>query len=42
MSRYGFAYACVGRPLKAPAITDGASLDQLLSIARVRASAPTL
>jgi UDPglucose 6-dehydrogenase len=42
MSRYGFAYACVGRPLKAPAITDGASLDQLLSLARVRASAPTL
>jgi hypothetical protein len=42
MSRCGFAYACVGRPLAAPAITDGAPLDQLLSIARVRASAPTL
>jgi UDPglucose 6-dehydrogenase len=42
MSRYGFAYACVGRPLTAPAITDGAPLDQLLSLARVRASAPTL
>jgi UDPglucose 6-dehydrogenase len=42
MSRYGFAYACVGRPLTAPAISDGAPLDQLLSLARVRASAPTL
>jgi len=42
MSRYGFVYACVGRPLTAPAITDGAPLDQLLSLTRVRASAPTL
>jgi UDPglucose 6-dehydrogenase len=42
MSRYGFAYACVGRPLVAPAITDGAPPDQLQSLARVRASAPTL
>jgi UDPglucose 6-dehydrogenase len=42
MSRYGFAYACVGRPLVAPTITDGAPLDQLQSLARVRASAPSL
>jgi UDPglucose 6-dehydrogenase len=42
MSRYGFAYACVGRPLVAPVITGGEPLDQLLSLARVRASAPTL
>jgi UDPglucose 6-dehydrogenase len=42
MSRYGFAYACVGRPLAAPALTGDTSFDQLLSIARVRANAPSL
>jgi UDPglucose 6-dehydrogenase len=42
MSRFGFAYACVGRPLAAPALTGDTSLDTLLSIARVRANAPSL
>src|SRR5271155_2835170 len=43
MARYGFAYACVGRSLAMPDLTRGdGSLDRLLSIARVRASAPSL
>ena len=42
MHRYGFAYACVGRSLAAPDFTRDASLDRLLTIARVRASAPSL
>jgi UDPglucose 6-dehydrogenase len=43
MARYGFAYACVGRSLAMPDFTRGdGSLDRLLSIARVRASAPSL
>ncbi len=42
MSRHGFAYACVGRPLAAPASTDDGSLERVLSIVKVRASAPGL
>jgi UDPglucose 6-dehydrogenase len=42
MHRHGFAYACVGRSLAAPAFTDAASLDEPLRLAKVRASAPSL
>jgi UDPglucose 6-dehydrogenase len=42
MSRHGFAYACVGRPLVAPADTGNASLERLMSVARARANAPGL
>ena len=42
MYRHGFAYTSVGRPLAAPAFADDASLDGLLSLARVRASVPGL
>ncbi len=42
MYRHGFAYACVGRSLVAPAFADGASLERVLSLVRVRASAPNL
>jgi UDPglucose 6-dehydrogenase len=42
MARFGFAYACIGRSLAAPALTGNTSLDQLLSLARVRANAPSL
>jgi UDPglucose 6-dehydrogenase len=42
MSRHGFAYACVGRPLVAPPLTDDGSLEQLLPLAKIRANAPTL
>lgn len=38
MHRYGFAYACVGRPLAPAAFTDDALLDSLSSLAKVRAS----
>jgi UDPglucose 6-dehydrogenase len=41
MSRYGFAYACVGRPLAAPGLAGDTSLDQLLPIERARAKAPS-
>jgi UDPglucose 6-dehydrogenase len=40
--RHGFAYACVGRPLSALGLTDDASPERLLSLARVRASSPSL
>ena len=40
--RHGFAYACVGRPSSASGVTDDGSLGQLLSLARIRASAPSL
>ena len=42
MYRHGFAYACVGRPLAAPALANDGTLDQFLSIAKIRASASTL
>jgi UDPglucose 6-dehydrogenase len=42
MSRHGFAYACVGRPLTAPALTDDTSIEPPDALARVRASAPSL
>jgi len=42
MSRGGFAYSCVGRQLCAPALADDSSIDQLLSLAKVRASTPSL
>jgi UDPglucose 6-dehydrogenase len=40
MSRHGFAYACVGRPLVAPALTDAAALEPLLSLAKLRVGTP--
>jgi UDPglucose 6-dehydrogenase len=40
--RHGFAYACVGRPLSALGLTDDASPERLLSLARVRANSPSL
>jgi hypothetical protein len=40
MSRHGFAYACVGRPLVAPALTDDAALEPLLSLAKLRVGTP--
>jgi UDPglucose 6-dehydrogenase len=42
MSRYGFAYACVGRPLAAPALSATTSSDPLVLLSRTRAVAPTL
>ena len=42
MHRHGFAYACVGRSLAAPAFTADVLLDRLSPIARVRTSAPGL
>jgi UDPglucose 6-dehydrogenase len=42
ISRYGFAYAGVGRSLAAPGFTDDGPLDRLLSLARIRASVPSL
>jgi hypothetical protein len=42
MYRHGFAYASVGRPLVAPALTDDSALDPLMSLASVRARAPSL
>ena len=39
---HGFAYACVGRPLVAPALADGGERERWLSIEKVRARAPTL
>jgi UDPglucose 6-dehydrogenase len=42
LRRLGFAYACVGRSLSAPAVTGDASLEGLISLVRARASAPTL
>ena len=42
MNRRGFAYACVGRPPTAPAFMEDASLDWPVSLAKVRASAPSL
>src|SRR5580700_609937 len=40
--RLGFAYAGVGRPVATPALANNASLDRLISLARVRAKAPNL
>jgi hypothetical protein len=42
MSRYGFAYACVGRSLSTPVFTGDASLERLMSLAKARADAPSL
>jgi UDPglucose 6-dehydrogenase len=40
--QHGFAYTGVGRPVATPALVNNASLDRLISLARVRAKAPTL
>jgi UDPglucose 6-dehydrogenase len=40
--RYGFAYTGIGRAVAMPALANDASLDRLISLARVRAKAPTL
>jgi UDPglucose 6-dehydrogenase len=42
MSRHGFAYSCVGRPPTKSSGKGDAAVDRLLSLARVRASAPSL
>jgi UDPglucose 6-dehydrogenase len=42
MYRHGFAYASVGRPLVAPALTGDSNMDPSLSLAQVRARAPSL
>jgi UDPglucose 6-dehydrogenase len=42
MQRHGFYYSCVGRPLTSPALADGAPLDDLLSLAKIRASTTSL
>ncbi len=41
MSKYGFAYSCVGRPVTKQSPSD-ASLERLISLARVRSAAPSL
>jgi UDPglucose 6-dehydrogenase len=41
MSRHGFAYACVGRSVAAPALTDDAALDPLLSLTKLRTGVPS-
>jgi UDPglucose 6-dehydrogenase len=40
--RRGFTYTGVGRPVMSPYLADGASIDEALSLAAVRAVAPTL
>jgi UDPglucose 6-dehydrogenase len=40
--QHGFAYMGVGRPVATPALANTPSLDRLISLARVRAKAPTL
>jgi UDPglucose 6-dehydrogenase len=42
MSRYGFAYSCVGKPRLAGVAADESAVAQLTSFARVRVVAPTL
>jgi UDPglucose 6-dehydrogenase len=42
MHRYGFAYASIGRPVMAPALGEATARDEPLTLAKVRASAPTL
>ncbi len=42
MQRYGFAYAGIGRPLSATPFAADTALDQVLSLATVRARAPSL
>jgi UDPglucose 6-dehydrogenase len=42
MHRYGFAYACVGRPLASPSFRNDALLDTLSSLAKVRATISSL
>jgi UDPglucose 6-dehydrogenase len=42
MHRHGFAYTSIGRPPITPALSDDSGLDRLLSLAKVRASAPNL
>ena len=42
MHRRGFAYACVGRPMVAPDLANDGVLERVLSLAKVRARAPTL
>jgi UDPglucose 6-dehydrogenase len=39
---HGFAYAGIGRSVTTPALANNPSLDRLISLARVRAKAPTL
>jgi len=41
MNRRGFAYTCVGRAPTAPAFTEDASLEWPVTLAKVRASAPS-
>src|SRR5580700_5437015 len=42
MSRYGFAYSSIGRPLASPEIANNEPFAQVRSIAKLRASAPSL
>jgi UDPglucose 6-dehydrogenase len=42
MSRFGFAYACVGRSIPAPMSTDNEALERVVTLARARAVAPRL
>jgi hypothetical protein len=42
MHRHGFYYSCVGRSLTSPALADGAPLDDLQSIAKIRATTTSL
>jgi UDPglucose 6-dehydrogenase len=42
MQRYGFLYACVGRSVTSPALADGAAVDELLSLDKIRASTTSL
>jgi UDPglucose 6-dehydrogenase len=42
MHRHGFYYSCVGRSLTSPALADGGPLDDLLSLAKIRASTTSL
>ena len=42
LARHGLAYTCVGRSLSTPDLSADTSLDQLMSLAKARASAPSL
>jgi len=42
MQRYGFAYTGIGRPFSATPFAADTALDQVVSLANVRARAPSL
>jgi UDPglucose 6-dehydrogenase len=42
MQRHGFLYSCVGRPATSPALADDVPLDELRSLAKIRANTTSL